>query len=164
MNTYYIAKPGAQDPIGPMTLEDIRQGIQQGTINREWSYIKTGMKEWLPIYALSALMQRSPRLTPNQFVTNANGTRSVCNNQFTDMPSCIPPHPGSGLAASILLTIFFGPLGIPAIVMSARCNALYNNGKYEAAARAAKSSTIYRLCVLSIPLILLVILMISLNS
>ena len=161
MKTYYIAKPGAQEPMGPLSLEDIREGIRQGTINREWSYIKTGMKDWQPIYALNALLQRPARA--GQFAPNANGKMSVRNNQFTDLESPKPARPNSGLAASILLTIFFGPLGIPAIVMSARCNALYNNGKYEAAAKAAKSSLTYRLCVLAIPLLLLLFVAIKLN-
>ena len=57
----------------------------------------------------------------------------------------IPPHPGSGMAMSVLVTIFCClPFGIVAIVQSARCNALYNNGAYIEAIQASRSAVMWQ--------------------
>lgn len=169
MNTYYITKPGIMEPMGPMSIEDIRVGIQQGVIDHEWTYTKIGMKKWLPIYALNALLQRIPHSYNDQFVTNANGTIGVHNNHFANMVTPKPPRPNSGLLAGILLTLFFTPfiipaiLCLPAIIMSLRCNSLYNKGKYKAARQAAKSAFTYRLFILCMTLLVLTFICIRLN-
>lgn len=63
MKIYYIAKPGVQEPMAPVSLEDIREGIRQGKINSEWSYFNGGMKKWQPIYSLNALSERTDHAT-----------------------------------------------------------------------------------------------------
>lgn len=135
MSNYYIAKPGTQQPMGPMTIDQIRAGIQQGTITPDCVYCVVGMQEWKPLAEL-------PGLRPSPAARPIPGARPA----FGGMPVANGPRPNSGLAWSIVVTILCCvPFGIPAIVNSARCNALAAKGDYAAARQAADQAASWRM-------------------
>lgn len=81
MSSYYIAKPGTQQPMGPYTVDQIRAGIQQGAITPDCVYCKEGMQQWLPVAHLPGLHptpvpRRPVNATPHISVTPAaSGSR-----------------------------------------------------------------------------------------
>lgn len=135
MSDYYIAKPGTQQPMGPFTIEQIRAGIQQGTITPDCVYCVVGMKEWKPLAELPGLSP-TPAARPVPGANPTLGGMRITNG----------PRPDSGLAWSIVVTILCcNVFGILAIVHSARCNALAARGDYAAARRAADSASTWRM-------------------
>ena len=121
MADFYIVKPGSMKPEGPMSLEDIRVGVQVGTIPPGTCYSVPGANSWEPVEQL---------FDDKTIVTQRAA-------------SC----PDNYLVWSILTTLFCCmPVGIYAIIKSASVADLWNQGKYEAAqnaAAAAKSACIW---------------------
>ncbi len=150
MSNYYIAKPGTQQPMGPMTIDEIRVGIQQGTITPDCVYCAVGMQQWLPLAQLPGLNTPKPvaRPVPGGARPMPGGARPMPGAAPTPggLKVATGTAPSSGLASSILVTIFCCvPFGIPAIVHSARCNTFINQGDYAAARQAADKAATWRM-------------------
>lgn len=150
MSNYYIAKPGTQQPMGPYSIDEIRAGIQQGTITPDCVYCAVGMQEWLPLAQLPGLNTPKPAARP------VPGGARPMPGSARPMPGAAPTPgglkvatgtaPSSGLAMSIVVTILCCvPFGIPAIVNSARCNTFINQGDYASARQAADKAATWRM-------------------
>ena len=133
MSNYYIAKPGTQQPMGPYSIDQIRAGIQQGTITPDCVYCAVGMQQWLPLSQL-------PGLNPKPASRPAMGAQPMGGG----LNPAMGPRPSSGLAASIISTILCFPFGIPAIVNSARCNTFIHQGDYNSASKSAARAGMWR--------------------
>ena len=143
MSNYYIAKPGTQQPMGPYSIDQIRAGIQQGTITPDCVYCAVGMQEWLPLAQLPGLNTPKPAARPVP-----GGARPMPGAAPTPggLKVATGTAPSSGLALSIVVTILCCvPFGIPAIVNSARCNTFINQGDYAAARQAADKAATWRM-------------------
>lgn len=154
MSNYYIARPGMKSAIGPLTPAQLCDGVEQGTITEDCLYYTEGMDKWESVITIPGLFTPQPRqqvplppVPPQAAVVRRNPSRPKVE-PYTSVKlfeEDIPPHPGSGMAMSILVTIFCCiPFGIIAIVQSARCNALYNNGSYIEAIRASRSAVMWQ--------------------
>lgn len=125
MSAYYIVKPGSQEPMGPMSAEQIRQGVMAGTITMDYLFSTPGATEWKPLAQLPGLNMG----VPGASVAPAG------------------PRPDNYLVWSILVTILCcWPLGIYAIIKSASVNGLWEQGKCseaQAAANSAKTACIW---------------------
>lgn len=170
MSNYYIARPGMKSAIGPLTPAQLCDGVEQGTITEDCLYYTEGMDKWESVITIPGLFTPQPRqqppvkrppyaapqprqqvplppVPPPAAVVRRNPSRPKVE-PYTSVKlfeEDIPPHPGSGMAMSILVTIFCCfPFGIIAIVQSARCNALYNNGSYIEAIRASRSAVMWQ--------------------
>lgn len=143
MSNYYIAKPGTQQPMGPYSIDEIRAGIQQGTITPDCVYCAVGMQQWLPLAQLPGLNTPKPAARPVP-----GGARRMPGAAPTPggLKVATGTAPSSGLASSIIVTILCCvPFGIPAIVNSARCNTFINQGDYAAARQAADKAATWRM-------------------
>ncbi len=115
MADYYIVKPGAMKPEGPMSIDDIRVGMQVGTIPPGTCYSVPGASSWEPV---EKLIEGEIILTPST---------AQCPDNY--------------LVWSILTTLFCCmPVGIYAIIKSSSVTNLWNLGKYEEAQRAAAAA------------------------
>ena len=97
MSNYYIAKPGTQQPMGPYTVEQIRAGIQQGSITPDCIYCTEGMQQWLPIEQL-------PGLCPKPAPRPINATPYI-----PVVPTAGGSRPGNLMTWSVINTIFAVP-------------------------------------------------------
>ena len=159
MSNYYIAKPGTQQPMGPFTVDQIRAGIQQGSITPDCIYCSEGMQQWLPIEQLPGLRPKpAPRpinATPYVPVAPAanNGAR-----------------PGNLMAWSVINTIFAVPccwiygislfLAIFALSNSKKVNKYANMGNFSAARTCARRALVFNI-ITSIILSILYLIFIS---
>lgn len=141
MSNYYIAKPGTQQPMGPYSIDQIRAGIQQGTITPDCVYCAVGMQQWLPLAQLPGLNTPNPAARPVP-----GGARPMPGAAPTPggLKVATGTAPSSGLAASIIATILCFPFGIPAIINSARCNTFIHQGDYASARKSAARSGMWR--------------------
>ncbi len=125
MSAYYIVKPGSQEPMGPMSVEQIRQGVMAGTITMDYCFSTPGATEWKPLAQLPGLNIGVP------------GATAAPAGQ----------RPDNFLVWSILVTLLCcWPLGIYAIIKSASVNGLWDQGKYseaQAASNSAKNACIW---------------------
>lgn len=115
MNSYYITKSGDTTPQGPMTLEDIKAGMAQGTITPGHFYCVEGGTQWQPVSLLSA----APA-------------------------AAMPPtamKPDNQLIWSILVLLFCClPTGIYSIIKSSQVDTLWMQGRCaDAVASAAEA-------------------------
>lgn len=130
MSTYYIVKPGSQEPMGPMSAEQIRQGVMAGTITMDYCFSTPGATEWKPLAQL-----------PGMNI----GAASAVSPAMGGYPA--GHRPDNYLIWSILVTLLCcWPIGIYAIIKSASVNGLWEQGKSteaRAAAEAAKKACIW---------------------
>ena len=131
MNEYYIAKAGSNTPIGPMTLEQIRMGVDQGSISPYYLYCTKGASEWRP---LTELLDGIPAIPPSPMATS-------------QIPLQMAPgiaKPANHLILAIFTTLCCClPLGIVAIIKASSVDSLWNQGRYQEAQRAADSASSY---------------------
>lgn len=131
MNEYYIAKPGTQQPMGPMNVEQIRMGMQQGSITPDCVYCTPEMPQWKPLNTL-------PGLTP------AGVPMGVPQPMGGGMPyGQVPmqPQPNNYLVWSILVTVLCCvPFGIVAIIKSNEVNTFWAQGRVNEAKQAAEAA------------------------
>lgn len=138
MKNYYLIRPGETTPTGPMTLEDIKAGIMQGTISMDCMCCQEGGAQWLP-------------------VSTVVGVPTPPLPQFGGMPMPGPTmpggmiKPGNQLVFSILVLLFCClPTGIYSIIKSTSVDSLWSQGHYaeaQAAAAEAKKWNIIGACV-----------------
>lgn len=143
MSAYYIVKPGSQEPMGPMSVEQIRQGVMAGTITMDYCFSTPGATEWKPLAQLPGLNVGVP------------GATAAPAGQ----------RPDNFLVWSILVTLLCcWPLGIYAIIKSASVNGLWDQGKYseaQAASNSAKNYCIWSAVLGAVATVLYVIAMVA---
>ena len=140
MNQYYISRPGESQSMGPMTPEQVRAGLQQGSITQDCLYYDDCTQQWKPLNTMPGLMQYGAP-GPAPMKRPMPGTPYPGNTGYTT--SGVVPPPGNDMMLSILVTIFCcWPLGIPAILNASKANKAYAVGNYaeyqQAKAAAAK--------------------------
>lgn len=141
MNDYYVAKPGSQQPMGPMSIDQIRMGMQQGTITPDCVYCTTSMPQWQPLSSLPGLM---PAAAPTPAPMPMGGGMPM----GAPMPGVMPGQAGMPMAKpdnymvwSILVTILCCLIGgVVAIVKSSSVNTLWAQGRFAEAKQAADSA------------------------
>ena len=112
---YYICKPGDTAPQGPLSITAIRTMLANGTITREYYYCAEGGAQWQPVGDL--IYNKAPAPLP------------------------VIAKPSNHLVWSILSTACCClPLGIYAIIKSVSVDRLWEQGKYEDAAKAAATA------------------------
>ena len=127
--SYYILAPGGVTPIGPLTVEQVDAMLAQRAITEDYLYCTVGSRAWYPLTAMPGIKGR--------------GASQVWTAHSMDGRPLQLAY--SGLAWSIVLTILcFTPLGIVAIVHSARVNAYNRKGDYARAAAASASAARWR--------------------
>lgn len=128
-DAYYILAPGGVTPIGPLTLEQVDAMLAQRAITEDYMYCTAGSRAWESLSSMPGIKGR--------------GASQVWTARSMDGKPLQQAY--SGLAWSIVLTILcFTPLGIVAIVHSARVNSYNRKGDYAAAAAASASAARWR--------------------
>lgn len=126
---YYILAPGGATPTGPLTVEQVNAMLAQHAINMDYMYCAVGSRSWDFLTSMPGIKGR--------------GAAQVWTARSMDGKPLQVAY--SGLAWSIVLTILcFTPLGIVAIVHSARVNSFNRKGDYAAAATASASAARWR--------------------
>lgn len=126
MQRYYVAKAGSHQPMGPWSVEQIREKLAQGQISYDFLYFTEGMPQWAPLHSLPGL------------------TNMACP------PVPAPPRLHSakssgGLVWSILATLFCClPFGVVSIVYAVKADDLYKQGHYAEADAAAAAAGKWR--------------------
>lgn len=154
MNDYYVSKPGAQQSMGPMSLEQIRMGMQQGTITPDCVYCTSTMPQWMPISSLPGLMPAEapvPMGAPMQMGVSMGGGMAG----QAGMPIA---KPDNYMVWCILVTIFCClACGIVAIIKSSSVNTLWAQGRYAEAKKAADAAKMWCIISAAIGLVIVVI-------
>ena len=131
MTEYYIAQAGSTEPIGPMTLEQIRMGVDQGAISPYYLYCTRGASEWRP---LTELLNQAPPIPSSPMGT-------------TQAPVQMAPgmaKPSNYLILAIFTTLCCClPLGIIAIIKASSVDSLWHHGRYQEARKAADAAASY---------------------
>lgn len=123
MKEYYIAKPGTTEPIGPMTIEQIRMSMQQGSITMDYYYCTPQSTEWKPLTAL---------------LHGANSPGSP----FVASPASAGIKPSNSMGLAIFCTLCCClPLGIVAIIKASSVDSLWAQGRYQESRAAADSAS-----------------------
>ena len=114
MSNYYISKPGATTPQGPMSLAQVQAGVANGTITPDYYCCVEGGQQWMPV-------------------------SSVANAPAMPAPGGMPVgKPDNQLVWSILVLLFCClPSGIYSIIKSCSVDGLWMNGQHAAAHAAA---------------------------
>lgn len=129
MNEYYIAQAGSNEPIGPMTIEQIRMGIDQGSISPYYLYCTRGASEWRPLLELLEGEESS-------YSTNTGVARIPIQ--------AIPVKPDNNIPLAIFTTLCCCiPLGIIALIKASSVDSLWNQGKHQEAIKASESAAKY---------------------
>lgn len=127
MQNYYVAKPGTQQPLGPYTVEQIREKLALGEIAPEFLYFTEGMQQWAPLSTLPGMPAPYPSIP-----------------RFTSAPVPTTKSPGE-LVWSILATLFCClPFGVVAIIYSVKADDLHKQGRYAEARTAAATASTWR--------------------
>ena len=124
MNEYYIAKPGTSEPIGPMTTEQIRMGVQQGSITMDYYYCTPQSSEWKPLAEL----------------LNSNTVYGAPRMNMAPAAAGMKPSNHMGMAIFCTLCCCL-PLGIVAIIKASSVDTLWAQGRYNEARSAADSAS-----------------------
>lgn len=148
MSDYYIVKPGSQQPVGPLTVEEIRQKQEQGEITAEYLFSMPGAKDWKPLAQLPGLnvavseVPFSP-VVPTE-LREVKDDKKVAGVPFSPaVPTGeMGEKPSNYLILSSLGLLCCWPLAIFAIVKSASVNTLWVQGRYEEAKAAANTAKI----------------------
>jgi hypothetical protein len=53
MSNYYISKPGATTPQGPMSLAQVQAGVANGTITPDYYCCVEGGQQWMPVSSVA---------------------------------------------------------------------------------------------------------------
>lgn len=143
MSNYYIAKTGSLMPMGPMSIDEIRAGIQKGTITEDYLYCTEGMSQWLPIAQLPGLFPSLPNLPASSTYIK------------TPQPVATGPRPGSLMAWSVINTIFAIPfcwaygitlfLALFALSNSKKVNKYIGMNNYTAARKCARRALAFNI-------------------
>ena len=128
MNSYYIVKPGTDSPIGPLSVNDIRQKLQTGEITPDYYYSMPGAAEWKPVAQLPGL----------------NDACDVAMPAVPGAPAAYPvpqdTKPSSHMVWSCLGLLCCIPLAIYCIIKSSSVNSLWEQGKYAEAKAASETA------------------------
>lgn len=135
MSEYYIAKPGTSQSYGPLTKEQIRMGMEQGSVTPDYCYCEEGDDEWKPITELVGGF--APALPPIPVIG------SNLNN--ADKPKEYMALSIISLCLSIFFAGFCCPtffisltLSIIAIVKSTSVGTLFIQGRIEESKKASR--------------------------
>lgn len=145
MDTYYIVKPGTDSPIGPLSVDDIRQKLQMGEITPDYYYSTPGAAEWKPVAQLPGLSDTGDAAMPP--VPGAP----------VAYPVPMSTKPSNYLVWSCLGLLCCVPLAIYCIIKSASVNSLWEQGKYAEAKAASESAKNWNIANVIITIILCVI-------
>lgn len=137
MSDYYIVKPGSQQPVGPLSVEEIRQKLEQGEITAEYLFSMPGAKDWKTLAQLPGL---------NVAVAEVPFPPVVPTGEMGEKPS-------NYLILSCLGLLCCWPLAIFCIVKSASVNTLWVQGRYEEAKAAANTAKICNIVNIAISVI-----------
>lgn len=151
---YYLAEAGNQQYIGPMSLEQIRSGLKDGSIPADYLYCTEQMEAWQPLSTLAELHKQKtpgcinpytgtliPPVRPmpeNHMVMSIIG---ICIGFFCCLPSCI--------------------CGVIALIKSFNVETYWRVGKYEEAIKASESAKSWGTISLLIPLVFIIFLCIA---
>lgn len=128
MDTYYIVKPGTDSPIGPLSVDDIRQKLQMGEITPDYYYSSPGATEWKPVAQLPGL----------------NGAGAAAMPAVPGAPAAYPvpmsTKPSNYMVWSCLGLLCCIPLAIYSIIKSSSVNSLWEQGKYAEAKAASETA------------------------
>ena len=113
--TYYIAKKGYHEPVGPFSLQALQSMAKCGMLHADHLYAVDGMRAWEPVSKLPGI---GALLVPFKGV-----------------------RPASHLAISILLTLCcFPPTALIAVFYAFKVDSRYNSGDVEGARKCADAA------------------------
>ena len=151
MNSYYVVKPGTDQPIGPLSADDIRRKLQMGEITPDYFYSMPGATEWKPLAQL-------PELAAGAAMPPVPGAPAA-------YPVPTSTKPSNYLVWSCLGLLCCIPMAIYCIIKSASVNSLWEQGHYAEAQAAADAAKKWNIANVIITIILSVLnIIVSLGS
>lgn len=153
-NQYYLAKPGTEDVLGPMTQSEIQAALAAGSVTPDYVYCIIGMQEWRSVQELPGVTpapaaKPAPRPKP-QTATLSTGTKPTSKtaapaigSKLTAQPATASTEtkPDNHMVFAILVTILCClPFGIVAMVKASQVDALWAQGLHKEARLAADSA------------------------
>lgn len=143
MNSYYVVKPGTDTPVGPLSVDDIRQKLQMGEITPDYYYSMPGATEWKPLAQL-------PELAAGAAMPPVPGAPAA-------YPVPTSTKPSNYLVWSCLGLLCCIPMAIYCIIKSASVNSLWEQGHYAEAQAAADAAKKWNIANVIITIILIVL-------
>jgi len=124
--SYQVSRQGRQ--LGVFSLKDIRDKLASGELLADDLAKTEDMADWLALGELTSDAPRSPQAeTP--------AVAAKYNARFRRRS-----RPANNLVGAIIVTLFFPPFGIPAIVYASQVNGKYSGGDYSGARKAAQKA------------------------
>jgi len=125
--SYQVSRQGRQ--LGVFSLEDIRDKLASGELLADDLAKTEDMAKERSLGELTSDAPRSPQLEKHSAAAEKYSVRFRRRSQ-----------PANNLVGAIIVTLFFPPFGIPAIVYAFQVNDKYRAGDYSGARRAAQKA------------------------
>lgn len=167
---YFLAEAGNQQYIGPMSLEQIRSGLKDGSIPADYLYCTEQMEAWQPLSTLAELhKQKTPGAPqPKRLNIPPAPVPGGINPYTGTLIPPVRPMPENHMVMSIIgICIgFFCCLpscicGVVALIKSFNVETYWRVGKYEEAIKASASAKSWGTISLLIPLVFIIFLCIA---